>query len=241
LSKRFQDDFDSKLGFCPPLSIDTGATASQLKHIILPGGKPLRDLRSLVVSDLDPSLFDLKGGPSFMCQAFTNMRKLNISFRLPDKVEPNTQPGLYNDLNEGGLRNAICSAEHLEELRIAFNDFTYDGACVELSNILGEKSFDHLKKLFISYVEADEKDFVDVLKRQKALKHVGIFSVTIKGSWVKVLETMQKELSLKNATFDGFLTDNDGMYDVSQLICSASISRQTCEGSSVNVARQDVD
>lgn len=233
LSKRFQEDFDSQLGFCPPLSIDTGATASQLKHIVLPGGSPLRDLRSLVVSDLDPSLFNLEGGSSVMRQAFANLKKLDISFRLPDKIEPSTEPGLYNDLKEGGLRDAISSADKLEELRVAFNDFTYDGACVDLKNVLGEKSFDHLKKLSITYVEADAKSFIDILKRQKALKHLAILSVTIKGSWVKVLDKMQKELSLKHATFDGFLTDEEeGMYDV---------SLQTCHQSSRNPARGNAE
>jgi hypothetical protein len=215
LSKRFQEEFDRKLGFCPPLSTDTSSTGSQLKHIILPGGNPLRDLQSLVVSDLDPSLFNPKGGPGVMRHAFANLKKLDISFRLPDKVEPSTEPGLYSDLKDGGLRDAISSADNLEDLRIAFNDFTYDGACVELNNILGERSFDHLKKLSISYVEAEAKSFIETLKRQKVLKHVAIHSVYIKGSWVKVLDKMQKELSLKQATFEGFLTDSDGMYDVS--------------------------
>jgi hypothetical protein len=225
LSKRFQEDFDHRLGFCPPLSIDTGSTASQVKHLVLPGGKPLRDLQSLVVSDLDPSLFDLASGPSIMRQAFTNLKKLDLSFRLPDRVEPTTEPGLYNDLKNGGLRDAIASAPNLEDLRIAFNDFTYDGPCVDLNNVLGKKCFDYLKKLSISYVEADASDFMDILRRQKVLKHLAIYSVSIKGSWVEVLNEMQKDLSLKHATFDGFLADTDGMYDVSLS------SMQTCSHS----------
>ena len=215
LSKRFQQDFDRRLGFCPPLSIDTGSTASQVKHLVLPGGNSLRDLQSLVVSDLDPSLFDLASGPCIMHQAFTNLKKLDLTFRLPDRVEPRTDPGLYNDLKRGGLRSAIASALNLEDLRIAFNDFAYDGPCIDLNDVLGTKGFDHLKKLSISYAEADANDFIEILKRQKVLKHLAIYSVSIKGSWVDVLDEMQKDLSLKHATFDGFLADTDALYDVS--------------------------
>lgn len=233
LSKRFQEDFDTKIGFCAPLSLDTAPTGPQLKHIVLPGGKPLRELQNLVVRDLDPSLFGSIEASNLMSHAFTHLKKLDISFRLPDKVEPSIERGLYVDLKKGGLRDAIASAHDLEDLRVAFNDYTYDGPCIELKNILGEKCFDHLKKFSISYVDADAKSFINILKRQKVLQHLAVYSVSIKGSWVDVLNRMQKDLSLKHATFEGFLMDNEGMYDVS------SSSRISYDDSFVNMSPVD--
>jgi hypothetical protein len=210
LSSRFVKEFDTDLGYCAPLSIDTAPTAGQLKHVIAPGGRPL-NLQTLMVCDLDPSLFQTIKTSTLMNGAFANLKKIDISFRLPDKDEPTTEPGLYEVFKKGYLRDALCSAEGLEELRVAFTDYTYDGPCVELKDIFGDKSFEKLKKLSLSYVEANTKDFIETLKHQKALKHLDVAFVSINGSWVDVLEQM-RELDLRQADFSGFLSDDEQMY-----------------------------
>lgn len=216
LSTRFQEDFKTKLGICAPVSADTAPTGAQLKHIIAPGRKALQNLQELIISDLDPSLFEPVEGSSIMCRAFTNLKKLDISFRLPESTEQSTEPGLYDALQKGGLRDAIAWAEDLEELRVAFNGYTIDGPCIELKNILGNKSLNRLKKLSIGCVEADAKGFIEILSRQKSLKQLAMYCVSIKGSWVDVLDEMRRNLALTDATFDGFLMDDEQMYEVSE-------------------------
>ena len=214
LSVRFLEEFDTRLGYCAPLSIDTAPTGPQLIHIVAPAGKSLRNLQTLIISDLDPSIFKLVGASNSLQDAFVNLKKLDLSFRLPDKEEPSTEAGLYKVFQNGALRDAICSALSLEELRISFNDFTYDGPCVELSNILGEQAFPDLKSLFLGYIEADAKSFIETLKRQKNLKSLYISCVSIEGLWVNVLDSLQKGLHLEECVCDGFLSDDEQMYDM---------------------------
>lgn len=213
-SSRFIKEYDTDLGYCAPLSIDTAPTVGQLTHIIAPGGCPLPNLQRLIVCDLDPSLFNTVENSILMKDTFINLKKLDVTFRLPNKDESTTEPGLYDVFKSGCLRDAIGSAEGLGELRIAFTDYTYDGPCVELKNILGEKCFEKLTKLSLSYVEANAKDFLEILKRQKVLDHLDVSFFSITGSWVKVLEEMKKELDLKQADFSGILTDDDMLYSM---------------------------
>ena len=215
LSERFLEEYDSKVGYCAPLSIDTAPTGLQLAHILAPAGESLRNLNTLVVSDLDPSFFCLvEKDPSPFQDAFVNLKKLDVSFRLPNKEEPSTQAGPYKVFENGALRKAICSAVGLEELRVSFNDFTYDGPCVELKNLVGDQTFPHLKSLFLGYVEADAKSFVEILKRQKNLKSLFVSCVSIKGLWVNVLDSLQKDLQLEEFHCMGFLSDDEEMYDM---------------------------
>ncbi|EXJ95322.1 hypothetical protein A1O1_00442 [Capronia coronata CBS 617.96] len=215
LSKRFLEMFAVDCAM-PPES-DTKYTKEQLKHLLFPRGEPLTTLRSLEVNVVSPKFFAGYLPRDLMCQAFQNLKIINLNFRLEKDdrydLEYLTADSCYKGLNEGHLRAALAAAEGLQDLTINFDDFGFFGACTDIKHVLGDHSWPNLDTLDLDCMSATEDNLLSMLKRQPALRSLKLGFITLEeGRWPTATLQMRRDLKLTKFAAHGFLEDPDQMY-----------------------------
>jgi len=217
LSERFLQTF--AVDCAMPVDHDTKHTKCQLEHLILPRGNPLKTLQSLEVHVLSPKFFMGFQPAAKIVEAFRNLRRIDLNFRLEKDERPDLEfmgaDFCYAGLSKGILRDALAAATELEDLTINFDDFGYYGSCINVKHILGDSSWPKLKELDIDCMSTSQDYLLNVMKRQRALRRVRLgFIMLDVGLWPHTVNRMQKELKLETFYAHGILEDNERMYSM---------------------------
>lgn len=215
LSERFLETF--AVDCVMPIDHDTSHTKEQLKHLLFPDGRPITTLRSLEVHVVSPKFFTGFMPGDMICQAFKNLRTIDLNFRLEkdDRLDWDIMaPGRpYADLRKGYLRAALASATGLRDLTINFEDSVFQGACTNMKHILGDHSWPKLACLDLDCMSVSQEYLLSMLKRQPSLHCLRLGFVTLDdGLWPAATKLMRKELKLKQFLPHGILEDGDQMY-----------------------------
>ena len=215
LSGRFLDSFTADCSM--PIELDSKHTKDQLKHLLLPHDQPLTGLLSLELHAISPKFFTGFVPKDMVCRAFQSLKVVDLNFRL----EKEDRVGLdfamakscYLELGKGALREALSSANELQQLTVNFDDYGYYGAVTSLENILGNKVWPNLSTLNLDCMSASEDYLVAMLKRQSYLRDLRLGFMTLEqGSWPHATTRMRKGLSLTNFDATGIFEDCEQMY-----------------------------
>lgn len=209
-SQRFGARFE-KVEFPIPFDRDTEATIWQIRELLIAIAQSESTIEKLFVHSMAPSFFQFLPVPSLkkVHQAVSSLKHISLRFRLHEDHEHVDDGGCFGILNRGGLRDMLAASPLLEQLAIRFDHYP-EGGVTTLANVLGETEWPRLRCLHLSQLSAVEEELMACLNRQVSLKEVSMGWMTLtKGSWERVVERMQKELSLDVADFDGFLASED--------------------------------
>ena len=152
-----------------------------------------------------------------ICRAFESLRVIDLNFRVEKEerlvLDTSTVARCYVDLNKGILRDALCSANDLEQLTINFDDYGYFGAVTSLENILGTKAWPKLSSLNLDCMSTTEDYLLAMLKRQPSLRELRLgFMTLVQGSWQQATTRMRKSLKLTDFVATGVLEDCSQMF-----------------------------
>ncbi len=210
LSKRFVKRFE-KWEVPPPFEIDSGNTVYQFRWLLaaVAGLK----IEKLFVRSLAPSFFEtntlVPASTTTIRDAMTNVKDINIHFRLSEDHEHYGNGGCFGILDKGGLNDMLSSAPSLQKLSITFDE-NREGLATNLANVLGKQSWGDLRSITISHLTTTEDSFMSCLLRQTRLKELDLGCMRLeKGSWEKVVMRMQKELSLDRLDMSGVLLGDE--------------------------------
>jgi hypothetical protein len=213
LSDRFMQSF--ALTCAMPMEQDSGPAIVQLKHLVLPAGQPLRNLKSLNVHILSPTFFGSES-PYLLSEVFQSLRRITLSFRLSHEERSDSQGDdlaeCYASILKDKLHGALAAATDVECMAINFVDFFPPGLAINVKQILGETSWAKLKSLDLDSISADEKYLTDALQRQPALRTLALGCAVLKsGTWPSMLESLQN-LELNEFSAGGFFEDESRFY-----------------------------
>jgi len=216
LSERFLETF--AVDCAMPIEGDTQHTKEQLKHLLLPQDRPLTTLRELLVHVVSPKFFSGYVPRDMLCQAFKNLKIVELGLRLErddslgwGDILPADR--CYGDLRKGYLCDALGAATGLEKLTVNFEDYGYQGPCADMKIILGEHSWPSLTHLDIDCMSTTQDYLIAMLKRQPSLHNFKLGFITLeKGTWTEATRLFRKELKLGYFTAHGILEDSEQMH-----------------------------
>lgn len=215
LSERFLETFAVDCGM--PIEHDTKHTKEQLKHLLFPQGQPVSTVRALEVHVMSPKFFTGFLPRDLICQAFKNLRTIDLNFRLEkdDRIglDIMTADRCYADMQKGCLRDALIAAAELEELTVNFDDFGFYGACMNMRHVLGDHAWPRLKLLNLDCMSTSQEYLTNMLKKQPSLTDLRLGFMTLEdGRWPATTAMMRKDLNLKTFKAHGLLEDPDQLY-----------------------------
>ncbi|KIX05956.1 uncharacterized protein Z518_03930 [Rhinocladiella mackenziei CBS 650.93] len=215
LSERFLQRF--AVDCAMPIEHDTKHTKEQLRHLLFPQGQPVSTVRSLEVHVMSPKFFTGFVPCDMICQAFQNLRSIDLSFRLEkdDRIDLDimTADRCYGELSKGYLRDALAAATELQELTINFDDFGFYGACINIKHVLGDHSWPKLTMLDLDCMSTSQEYLLAMLSRQTSLDRLRLGFITLdEGGWPQVTTAMRNDLHLSQFLAHGLLEDPDQMY-----------------------------
>ncbi|KIV80188.1 hypothetical protein PV11_07707 [Exophiala sideris] len=215
LSERFLETFS--IDCAMPIENDTKHTKEQLKHLLFPQGRPVTSIRELAVHVLSPKFFSDFMPRNMICEAFRNLRVVDISFRLErdDRFDFTIMSAdrCYGDLRKGYLRDALGAASGLEKLTINFEDYGFHGPCADMKYIVGDHVWPKLTYLDLDTMSATEDYLIGMLNRQPSLKTLKLGLITLEdGLWTHATQRMRKDLHLEDFIAHGILEDPVQMY-----------------------------
>ena len=215
LSGRFLESFTADCAM--PIEQETKHTKDQLKHLLFPFGRPLTSLRTVEVHVMSPKFFTGFVPGDMICQVFQSLKVIDLNFRLEkeegNSLDTSTASRCYAGLDKGILRDAVCAADHLEQLTINFDDFGYYGAAMPLERVLGSKAWPKLQCLNVDCMSTTEEYLMAMLKRQPSLRDLRLGFMTFdQGRWPSATLRMRKDLKLETFVATGILEECEQMF-----------------------------
>jgi hypothetical protein len=169
--------------------------ATQLGFLLLPGGTPLLNLRTLHIDTVSPSFF-ANATQSVLAQVFSSLQSIRILLRLSSDEIPLSEDnyeGAYDAILGTSLNDALASAQGLENLAINVDDKLCCPA-ISAKSILGETTWPKLKRLDLDFFVAGEQYLTNALDRHAStLEDLHLSCVKLNsGSWHSMIDKLRK-------------------------------------------------